>query len=108
VDTSGIFKSYVSVTLGVGAIGSPQGNDANSFIDSAFLSDNFAPAFNKDYSLGVGGVVSAVPEPSAFVLFEVGAAGAVLLRRPRQSMPASSRAAGGIDPGEAELAAERS
>jgi hypothetical protein len=84
-DTGGVFKSYVSVTLGANAVGTPPGNDANSFINSSFLGYNFAPAFNKDYSLGVAGVVGAVPEPTSIVLIGVGAAGTLIHHRRRRT-----------------------
>jgi hypothetical protein len=69
-------QSFVAATTGTNAIGLPAGNDGNAFWNSPFLSENFAsttsPALGfspgSDFSMGVSGTVSAVPEPSAIIL----------------------------------------
>jgi hypothetical protein len=73
-DTDGSVDSfwYIGTTSGTAAIGTPPGNDGNSFESSLFFGDSFAPTTNLegpgtwDYSMGVVGtsVAVVVPEPS--------------------------------------------
>jgi hypothetical protein len=81
-------NSYISTTSGANAVGSPPGNDGNSFFSSAFFGQSFVPlsdASNEgpgtwDYSMGFIGTsrsLSAVPEPSGAALLPT--AGLILL-----------------------------
>ena len=84
VTFGGVFRSYNSRTAGANAVGTPPGNDMNSFFNSSFLGYNYAPAFGNDYSMGVAGTqVGAVPEPASITAFGIGAAclAAYVLRR---------------------------
>jgi hypothetical protein len=74
VDTTGAVDPYwaVSSTSGANAIGTPPGNDGNSFFSSAQSGDSFTATSDIegggtwDYSLGVVGVVA--PEPSVVAM----------------------------------------
>ncbi len=63
---------YVSTTSGLNAVGTPPGNDGNSFFNSVADGDNYIPTTTLegpgtwDYSLGLTGIVT--PEPSSMVL----------------------------------------
>jgi hypothetical protein len=85
---SGSGRSFLSTTSGLNAVGTPPGNNGNSFFDSSVFGAAFSPASdfvgsdNDNFSLGVVGVVSAVPEPSSLAMVGVGALlGGVFLRR---------------------------
>jgi hypothetical protein len=75
-------NSFIGTTSGANAVGTPPGNDGNSFFSSTFLGQSFVPTSDPsiegpgtwDYSMGVVGtaVQTAVPEPSSFVLGLVG------------------------------------
>jgi hypothetical protein len=73
-------NSFISTTSGANAVGTPPGNDGNSFVSSSFFGWNFVPTSDDsiegqgtwDYSMGVNGTLSSVPEPSAFLLGLVG------------------------------------
>ena len=72
--------SYIATTSGLDAIGSPPGNDGNSFATSAGYGWNFTPTSDPsiegaptDYSMGLTG--SAVPEPASWMLLLVGGLG---------------------------------
>jgi len=76
--SSGYLRSYLSVTLGVNAVGAPTGNNGNSFIYWPYAGYNYSSTpFNEDYSLGLAGTV--VPEPSTCA-FAVSFGMLVLLR----------------------------
>lgn len=62
-------EAYNSVTTGANSVGSPAGNNGNSFWDRP-SSDDIYVARTEDFSMGVGGLVS-VPEPSTFVLWSL-------------------------------------
>jgi hypothetical protein len=82
-------NSYISTTSGANAVGSPPGNDGDSFFSSSFFGEDFVPlsdASNEgpgtwDYSMGVIGtaqpLVSSVPEPFGATLLPT--AGLILL-----------------------------
>jgi hypothetical protein len=94
------FESYNSTTSGANAIGTPAGNDGNSFQTDPTISASFASisAFEgqrTDLSMGAIGTASplssSVPEPSAMTLLLLGAAcfgRRVLARRHCSSGPA--------------------
>jgi hypothetical protein len=79
-DTDGLADSYwaVATTSGANAVGTPPGNDGNSYVTSTFFGENFAPTTTLegpgtwDYSMGVIGtsspLVTAAPEPSVVAL----------------------------------------
>lgn len=73
--SNGQYRSYISQTWGLNAVGAPAGNNGNSFMYDPPAGYYFAPdTFNEDYSMGVAGTV--VPEPSTLAF---SAAGAMLL-----------------------------
>jgi PEP-CTERM motif len=88
-------NSFIGTTSGANAVGTPPGNDGNSFFSSNFFNNqSFVPTTDPsiegpgtwDYSMGVVGtaVQTAVPEPSSLVLGLVGlvtSAGCVWARR---------------------------
>ena len=98
-DTAPFFgdKSYVETTSGANSVGKPPGNDDNSFISNNLTGAggyNFTPTSSSsvegpgtwDYSMGVSGTSTAVPEPSSLMLVVLGvlAAPAVLRLRARR------------------------
>jgi len=86
---SGGERAFVSTTSGKNAIGSPPGNDDNSFFDSTFFGVTFGKATDQtggdpfhaggqgvDFSMGVGGnLLQQVPEPASLILLSIGIAG---------------------------------
>jgi hypothetical protein len=83
-------NSFIGTTSGANAVGTPPGNDGNSFFSSTFFGQNFVSTTDPsiegpgtwDYSMGVVG--TAVPEPSSLLLGLVGlatSAGCVWARR---------------------------
>lgn len=77
-------NSYITTTSGTNAVGSPPGDDGNSFQSSTFFGLNFVPTSDPsiegpgtwDYSMGVYGTATpttpVVPEPSGLMLGLVG------------------------------------
>jgi len=65
---------YVSTTSGLNAVGTPPGNDGNSYFNSVADGDNYIPTTTLegpgtwDYSLGVAGTFVVTPEPSSIAL----------------------------------------
>jgi hypothetical protein len=57
---------YVVTTSGANAVGTPGGNNGNSFFSDNY-GDNFQSTTN-DFSLGVNGTAQSVPEPSAWAM----------------------------------------
>jgi hypothetical protein len=55
------------------AVATPPGNDGGGLFNSSFLGDSFVN-FGNEYSMGVAGVASAVPEPSTCVRLGIAAA----------------------------------
>jgi PEP-CTERM motif len=93
---SGSGRSFVSTTSGANAVGSPPGNDDNSFLDSAFFGASFQPASDfvgapADFSMGVLGNsgVAAVPEPATLTLLGVTLAGMAGYRLRRRKLAAA-------------------
>jgi hypothetical protein len=81
VGTSADDLSFISTTSGMNAIGMPPGNDGNSFVAGSFYQSlggfDFEPASDyvsnpnggpPDFSMGVEGITTAVPEPSTISL----------------------------------------
>jgi hypothetical protein len=74
-------NSYITTTSGANAVGSPPGNDGNSFVSSTFFGQYFVPTSDPslegpgtwDYSMGLTGTSTStvVPEPSSLTLAEV-------------------------------------
>lgn len=86
-------RSFVSTTSGAGAVGSPAGNDNNSYFDSSTFGATFSPASGElnlpsaDFSMGVNGINgSQVPEPGAVASFVgIATTGLTLVWRRRRS-----------------------
>jgi hypothetical protein len=81
---SGTGFSFLTTTSGANHVGNPPGNDGNSFITaSGSVTLNFQPASDftldspSDFSEGVVGMVTAVPEPSSLALCGAGLLGLV-------------------------------
>jgi hypothetical protein len=85
-------SNFIVTTSGADAIGSPPGDDGNSFYSSTFFGFSFTPTTNPniegpgtwDYSMGVIGTAAVIPEPSSLILGAIGmvsAAGCVWNRR---------------------------
>jgi hypothetical protein len=81
-------NSYITTTSGANAVGSPPGNDGDSFISSIYFGEYFVPTSDPsvegsgtwDYSMGIIGTAqspAAVPEPFGATLLP--AAGLILL-----------------------------
>jgi hypothetical protein len=81
-------NSYISTTSGANAVGSPPGNDGDSFYSSTFFGESFVPLSDPsnegpgtwDYSMGVIGTarsLAPVPEPFGATLLPT--AGLILL-----------------------------
>jgi hypothetical protein len=96
-DTSPDFgdQALVETTSGANAVGTPPGNDGNSFISNNLPaggpgSDFFTPVSTIegggtwDFSMGVGGTATGVPEPSSLALVAIGGIGALTLVRRRK------------------------
>jgi len=85
-DSTGYYgdQSYIETTSGAGAIGLPLGNDGDSFLNNNLTGTGkltFAPS-SLDFSAGVAGTVTLVPEPVSLPMVAAGAAIAFgLLRR---------------------------
>lgn len=87
--------SYIVTTSGAGAIGTPPGNDGNSFMSSTFFGFNFLPTSDPsiegpgtwDYSMGIIGTSAntAVPEPSSFVLGLIGSVASAAFAKTRRN-----------------------
>lgn len=90
----GVGFSYASSTSGANGVGSPQGNDGDSFFSATSFGANFTPIgrllSSTDFSMGVKGVVqgdrSPNPEPTPAVagLACIASVGAVFSRRLRR------------------------
>lgn len=75
---SGSGRSYVTTTSGANAVGTPPGNNGNSFFNSSYFGENFTSR-QADYSMGVAGTSTPVPfefSPGLGIL-ALGACGAI-------------------------------
>ena len=78
---SGDGSSFVSTTSGANAVGTLQGNDGNSFLNSSDFIENFGSPGDLlglgvwDFSMGVETVPTAAAEPTTLVLLSSGLAG---------------------------------
>jgi hypothetical protein len=72
--------ALLGTTSGTNAIGTPPGNDGNSYLDSSLLGFTFDPA-NADFSVGI----TDVPEPSTLLLAGLGLLAAATARARSQA-----------------------
>jgi hypothetical protein len=87
-------QAFVESTSGANAVGTPAGNDGNSFISNNLPagtgSDFFTPISTVegggtwDFSMGVSGTATGVPEPSSLALVAIGGIGALTFVRRRK------------------------
>jgi len=78
--SNGTLRSYVSVTFGANAVGTPAGTGGGGFLYWPYGGYNYAPSFfAQDYSLGVAGAV--VPEPATGMMLLAGCAVSLFSRR---------------------------
>ena len=79
-DSASDVVALLATTSGTNAVGTPAGNDGNSFLDSATLGFAFDP-LQTDFSAGLtDDAVTGVPEPSSFVLAGLGLLAATTAR----------------------------
>jgi hypothetical protein len=78
----GTGRSFNTTTSGMNAVGSPPGNDQNSFLNSADFGTNFLST-GADYSNGVIG--TAIPEPGTWSLLAGGLGMVLAAYRRRRS-----------------------
>jgi hypothetical protein len=89
-------SNFIVTTSGANAIGTPPGNDGNSYFSSTFYGASFLPTTDPsiegpgtwDYSMGIIGTAAVVPEPSSLILGLIGtitAAASVWARRRTRS-----------------------
>lgn len=89
---SGGGRSFISTTSGANAVGSPPGNNGNSFWDSTFFGTSFANAGDPfgltevDFSMGINGTVGGqvIPEPGSVALLMGMSTGLLVLVRRRK------------------------
>jgi hypothetical protein len=88
---------YVSSTSGLNAVGTPPGNDGNSYDNSVADSNNYASLSNLegggnwDYSLGVAGTFVVTPEPSSMAMMLAASFGLPALGFCRRKRNSSSK-----------------
>jgi hypothetical protein len=68
---NGFGRSFDSDTSGAGCVGTPCGNNGNSFFDSNFFGANYQGPGAVDFSMGVQGVIA--PEPPPWAMMAMGA-----------------------------------
>jgi hypothetical protein len=80
---NGSGRSFISLTSGMNCVGTPCGNDGNSFFNSTFFGAYFSGPGNVDYSMGVIGAV--IPEPATVALLTCGVGALLIALRRRRS-----------------------
>ncbi len=84
---SGSNAQYMSTTSGTNAIGTPPGNNGNSFWNSTTFGANFLPTSDAGlfgagtWDIGMGVEASPVPEPASMIALGTGIAALVARRR---------------------------
>jgi hypothetical protein len=96
---NGTGRSFNSKTSGTNCVGTPCGNDDNSFFNSTFFGANFDHASNwvgypADFSDGVIGTV--VPEPAPLALLTCGVGALLIAFRRRRGIGKRGRVSGKI------------
>jgi hypothetical protein len=95
----GPLMSYLARTFGVNAIGSPSGNDGNSFLSEVpfYYFTPYSEISSVevwDFSMGIRGLQSeATPEPASLAVFTLLAVGAYGLRRRQRAGASNTRLA---------------
>jgi hypothetical protein len=103
----GVGQSFESTTSGAGAIGTPPGNDGNSFFDSSSFGADFVSASDflglspADFSEGVSGSSVLVPEPGSMTLAGIGILGLLGYGRYRRRRAMTDRDAPTSTPSQA-------
>ncbi len=90
----GAYQSFLQTTSGLNAIGTPPGNDGNSYTVNTGFGQNFTTTTDSsnlgpgtwDFSMGVNGVSTliGVPEPGSLVLLATAGSLAVVFRQSRR------------------------
>jgi hypothetical protein len=97
---NGTGRSYNTTTIGANCVGSPCGNDDNSFFNSTYFgvffdhASNHVGFFPADFSDGVIGTV--VPEPATVALLICGVAAMLIALRRRLGIGKTGRVSGKI------------
>jgi hypothetical protein len=81
---NGTGRSFISTTSGTNCVGTPCGNDGNTFFNSTSFGVYFGGPSNTDFSDGVIGNV--VPEPATVALLTCGVGALLIALRRRRSV----------------------
>ena len=81
---NGTGRSFISTTSGTNCVGTPCGNDGNTFFNSTSFGVYFGGPSNTDFSDGVIGTV--VPEPATVALLTCGMGALLIALRRRRSV----------------------
>jgi hypothetical protein len=91
---NGTGRSFNSTTSGTNCVGTPCGNDGNSFFNSSYIGNYFTGPGDTDFSNGVIGNV--IPEPATVALLTCGVGALLIARRRRRGTGKRGRVSGKI------------